>query len=77
LPVICGKLLKLILQNEALQQKSKTGPILMLELAPNIFYIPGENDSRFPYCACLYLKGQKRRVLNGLKWFILKNTSHG
>ncbi len=36
---------------------------LMIELAPNIFYIPGENDSRFPYCACLYLKGQKRRVL--------------
>jgi glyoxylase-like metal-dependent hydrolase (beta-lactamase superfamily II) len=35
----------------------------MKELAPNIFYIPGENDSRFPYCACLYLKGKKLRVL--------------
>jgi len=35
----------------------------MLELAPNIFYIPGENNSRFPYCACLYLRGQKLRVL--------------
>ncbi len=35
----------------------------MLELAPNIFYIPGENNSRFPYCACLYLKGKKLRVL--------------
>jgi glyoxylase-like metal-dependent hydrolase (beta-lactamase superfamily II) len=35
----------------------------MIELAPNIFYIPGENGSRFPYCACLYLKGRKRRVL--------------
>lgn len=35
----------------------------MLELAPNIFYIPGKNNSRFPYCACLYLKGEKLRVL--------------
>ena len=35
----------------------------MQELAPNIFYIPGENNSRFPYCACLYLKGKKLRVL--------------
>ncbi len=35
----------------------------MIELAPNIFYIPGENDSRFPYCACLYLRGTKLRVL--------------
>ena len=35
----------------------------MKELARNIFYIPGENDSRFPYCACLYLKGKKLRVL--------------
>jgi ribonuclease/clavin/mitogillin len=35
----------------------------MIELAPNIFYIPGENDSRFPYCACLYLKGTQLRIL--------------
>jgi len=35
----------------------------LIELAPNIFYIPGENDSRFPYCACLYLRGTKLRVL--------------
>lgn len=35
----------------------------MLELAPNIFYLPGKNKSRFPYCACLYLKGRNLRVL--------------
>jgi hydroxyacylglutathione hydrolase len=35
----------------------------MQELAPNIFYISGENNSRFPYCACLYLKGDNMRVL--------------
>jgi len=35
----------------------------MIELYPNIFYIPGKNNSRFPYCACLYLKGQDTRVL--------------
>jgi len=35
----------------------------MIELFPNIFYIPGENNSRFPYCACLYLKGREMRVL--------------
>ena len=35
----------------------------MIELFPNIFYIPGKNNSRFPYCACLYLKGQNLRVL--------------
>ena len=35
----------------------------MIELVPNIFYIPGENNSRFPYCACLYLKGRDLRVL--------------
>ena len=35
----------------------------MIELKPNIFYLPGENKSRFPYCACLYLKGTKMRVL--------------
>jgi len=36
---------------------------VMIEIAPNIFYIPGQNNSRFPYCACLYLKGKKLRVL--------------
>ncbi len=35
----------------------------MIELFPNIFYVPGENNSRYPYCACLYLKGQSMRVL--------------
>jgi glyoxylase-like metal-dependent hydrolase (beta-lactamase superfamily II) len=35
----------------------------MIELFPNIFYIPGKNNSRFPYCACLYLKGRDMRVL--------------
>lgn len=35
----------------------------MIELARNIYYIRGENNSRFPYCACLYLKGRHRRVL--------------
>jgi glyoxylase-like metal-dependent hydrolase (beta-lactamase superfamily II) len=35
----------------------------LIELAPNIFYIRGQNSSRFPYCACLYLKGKKLRVL--------------
>ncbi len=35
----------------------------MIELAPNIFYITGKNNSRFPYCACLYLRGKKLRVL--------------
>ena len=35
----------------------------MVELTSNIFYLPGKNKSRFPYCACLYLKGEKVRVL--------------
>jgi len=35
----------------------------MIELKPNIYYLPGENNSRFPYCACLYLRGKKLRVL--------------
>jgi glyoxylase-like metal-dependent hydrolase (beta-lactamase superfamily II) len=35
----------------------------MIEIAPNIYYIRGENKSRFPYCACLYLKGRHRRIL--------------
>ena len=35
----------------------------MIELFPSIYYIAGENQSRFPYCACLYLKGNKIKVL--------------
>ena len=35
----------------------------MIELAPNIFYIPGKNESRYPYCACLYVKGRSMRAL--------------
>jgi glyoxylase-like metal-dependent hydrolase (beta-lactamase superfamily II) len=35
----------------------------MIELKPNIYYLPGENKSRFPYCACLYLRGKNLRVL--------------
>ena len=35
----------------------------MLEIAPNIFYLQGKNKSRFPYCACLYIKGRDLRVL--------------
>jgi glyoxylase-like metal-dependent hydrolase (beta-lactamase superfamily II) len=35
----------------------------MIELFPNIFYVPGQNNSRYPYCACLYLKGQNMRLL--------------
>lgn len=35
----------------------------MLELAPDIFYLPGKNRSRFPYCACLYVKGKNLRIL--------------
>ena len=35
----------------------------MLEIAPNIYYLPGKNKSRFPYCACLYLIGRDLRIL--------------
>jgi len=35
----------------------------MIELAPNIYYLHGKNNSRFPYCACLYIKGRDLRVL--------------
>lgn len=35
----------------------------MIEIAPNIFLIPGKNKSRFPYCACLYIQGRDMRVL--------------
>ena len=35
----------------------------MIEIAPNIYYLPGKNKSRFPYCACLYIKGRDKRVL--------------
>jgi len=35
----------------------------MIEIAPNIYYLQGQNKSRFPYCACLYIKGRDLRVL--------------
>jgi len=35
----------------------------MIEIAPNIYYLHGQNKSRFPYCACLYIKGRNLRVL--------------
>lgn len=35
----------------------------MVELFPDVFYVPGKNASRFPYCACLYLRGSRMRVL--------------
>lgn len=35
----------------------------MVEIAPNIYYLQGQNNSRFPYCACLYIKGRNLRVL--------------
>jgi glyoxylase-like metal-dependent hydrolase (beta-lactamase superfamily II) len=35
----------------------------MIEIAPDIYLIPGKNKSRFPYCACLYIKGRDHRVL--------------
>jgi len=35
----------------------------MLEIAPNIYYLHGKNNSRFPYCACLHIKGRDLRVL--------------
>ena len=35
----------------------------MIEIAPDIYLIPGQNHSRFPYCACLYIKGRNLRVL--------------
>ncbi len=35
----------------------------MIEIAPDIHLIPGKNKSRFPYCACLHIKGRDMRVL--------------
>lgn len=35
----------------------------MIELKKNIFLIPGENGSRFPFCTGLYVRGEKLRVL--------------
>jgi len=35
----------------------------MIELAPNVYSLPGKNNSRFPYCACLYVAGNWLRVL--------------
>ena len=37
--------------------------MMMKEIKPGIFLIPGENKSLFPFCNCLYLKGKKLRVL--------------
>ncbi len=33
------------------------------ELKKNIFFVPGEDKARFPYCNGLYLKGKEMRVL--------------
>ncbi|MFB3925798.1 MAG: MBL fold metallo-hydrolase [Syntrophales bacterium] len=35
----------------------------MLEIAKNIFFVPGDNKSRFPYCTCLYIRGRDMRIL--------------
>jgi ribonuclease/clavin/mitogillin len=35
----------------------------MIEIAPDVYYISGKNNSRFPYCACLYARGKNMRVL--------------
>ena len=35
----------------------------MIEIAPDVYYIPGRNNSRFPYCSCLYVSGKNMRVL--------------
>jgi glyoxylase-like metal-dependent hydrolase (beta-lactamase superfamily II) len=35
----------------------------MLELFPDVFYIPGANNAAFPYSSGLYLAGRDRRVL--------------
>jgi glyoxylase-like metal-dependent hydrolase (beta-lactamase superfamily II) len=35
----------------------------MMEIAPDVYYISGKNNSRFPYCACLYVRGKNMRVL--------------
>ncbi|MBU0516727.1 MAG: MBL fold metallo-hydrolase, partial [Proteobacteria bacterium] len=40
-----------------------SGKTAVIELFPDIFYVPGENNSSFPYCACLYLRGRRQRVL--------------
>ena len=35
----------------------------MIEIAKDVYLISGKNKSRFPYCACLYIKGRDMRVL--------------
>ncbi len=35
----------------------------MYELFPGIYAVPGENESRFPFCTCLYVQGSDLRVL--------------
>jgi glyoxylase-like metal-dependent hydrolase (beta-lactamase superfamily II) len=35
----------------------------LFQLASGVYYVPGKNKSRFPYCSGLYIKGKKMRVL--------------
>lgn len=35
----------------------------MIEITKNIYWVPGKNQSHFPYCAGLYLKGKALRLL--------------
>jgi glyoxylase-like metal-dependent hydrolase (beta-lactamase superfamily II) len=35
----------------------------MQEIEKNIYFVPGEDKARFPYCNGLYLKGKETRVL--------------
>jgi hypothetical protein len=35
----------------------------MIEPAPGIFYMPGDNQSLYPYCSGHYIKGRNLRVL--------------
>ncbi len=35
----------------------------MIEIKKNIYWVSGKNQSRFPYCAGLYLKGKDLRLL--------------
>jgi glyoxylase-like metal-dependent hydrolase (beta-lactamase superfamily II) len=53
---------------EAQGQKNSPTPQIavfdnMIEIAPDVYYISGKNNSRFPYCACLYVRGKNMRVL--------------
>jgi len=35
----------------------------MISLGPNLYYLPGKNRSRFPYCACLFVTGREGHIL--------------